>query len=366
MENKNYTTVLVLLYLALATTNAFHVAGPSLIVGRRQTSSSIVSTLQQQHKKRNRIQRFAGDKDDLSNEPGMEDAFRELEALSSLGPDEKARPTEKPKEKDEAFAKAMEGLDLKDVLSGVEGDSTATPESELDIYRDMAMELDAASSEEDLIVADFKSDLEMAGDDDDTGVPTIDTQKFMDKAIDEALKEAKAQNKDVDVEGAKESFLDNKELMSEITKIFDKANDELLAELEEIRVEQELLAKEQAERNSQANQEKTEDYEQRMVAAQSNMRKMLDRVNEETQAVEDAIEDLRRAQAETEGGIDSQLVDLKSGGLVKQATLAGALLFTLRSGIETIGFLGGDPSHAVPALIQGVIAIACIAAFIFL
>lgn len=128
---------------------------------------------------------------------------------------------------------------------------------------------------------------------------------------------------------------------------------------------QELLAKEQAEKNSQTNQEKTEDYEQRMVAAQSNMRKMLDRVNEETQNVENAIEDLRRAQAESEGGIDSQLVDLKSGGIVKQATLAGALLFTLRSGIETIGFLGGDPSHAVPALIQGVIAIACIAAFIF-
>ena len=103
-----------------------------------------------------------------------------------------------------------------------------------------------------------------------------------------------------------------------------------------------------------------------MDLAQGNMRKMLDKVNEETKSVEDAIEDLKRAQAESEGGIDSQLVDLKSGGLVKQAALTGALLFTFRSGVETIAFASGDVSHALPALIQGTIAIACIVGFIFL
>ena len=103
-----------------------------------------------------------------------------------------------------------------------------------------------------------------------------------------------------------------------------------------------------------------------MEIAQGNMKKMLTRVNAETKNVEVAIEDLKRAQEDTEGGIDTQLVDLKSGGLVKQAALAGALLFTFRSGAEAIGFVGGDPSHALPLLIQGALAILCIIGFIFL
>jgi len=103
-----------------------------------------------------------------------------------------------------------------------------------------------------------------------------------------------------------------------------------------------------------------------MELAQGNMKKMLDRVNAETKSVENAIESLKRAQEDSDGGIDSQLVGLKSGGLVKQAALVGALLFTFRGGAETIGFVGGDPSHALPALIQGALAILCIIGFIFL
>ena len=103
-----------------------------------------------------------------------------------------------------------------------------------------------------------------------------------------------------------------------------------------------------------------------MEAAQSNMQKMLEKVNAETRAVEEAVEDLKRAQAASDGGLASQLVGLKSGGLVKQAFLAGGLLFTLRSGAETVAFLAGDPSHVLPALVQGVLAILCIAGFVFL
>ena len=196
--------------------------------------------------RRNRFIAFAGkdDDDEMSIGPGMEDAFKELEALQSLG-DENApeRPKGKPKEKDKAFAKAIEGLDLKDILAQEGGGAaTSTPESEVELFRDMASEIDAASSEEELIAADFKSDLEMeieiVESGDASGMPTVDTQKFMDKAIKEALQEAKQQDSSVDVADAKEAFLDNKEIMSEIEKIFDKANDDLLEELEEIRIEQ--------------------------------------------------------------------------------------------------------------------------------
>ena len=108
------------------------------------------------------------------------------------------------------------------------------------------------------------------------------------------------------------------------------------------------------------------DEDERMAAAQQNMQKMLEKVNAETNNVESAIEDLKRAQSESEGGVDSQLASLKTGGIVKQATLVGAVLFTLRTGVEAIAITGGDPSHLTPALVQGAIALACFAAFIFL
>jgi hypothetical protein len=126
------------------------------------------------------------------------------------------------------------------------------------------------------------------------------------------------------------------------------------------------LAKQSAERNARASQAKIEEDEQRLAMAETNMKKMLARVNQETRNVEEAIEDLKRAQEESEGGLDGTLSSLKSGGVVKQAALAGALLFTLRAGVDTIGFLGGDPSHAFPALLQGALAIVCIVAFVFL
>ena len=126
------------------------------------------------------------------------------------------------------------------------------------------------------------------------------------------------------------------------------------------------LARESAERNAKKQAALIEEEEARLAAAESNMKKMLAKVNQETKNVEDAIEDLKRAQLESEGGIDGQLSNLKSGGLIKQATLAGALLFTLRSSVDTIAFVGGDPSHAFPALLQGALAIVCIIGFIAL
>ena len=228
--------------LAILTTlphvDAFHIPSSSMGTSRTIQNNYYNTFYSTKHYPNHRIRRlFAGD-DDMDIGPGMEDAFKELEALKSLG--DSNLPEEPRKEKDEAFAKAMEGLDLKDILSQVDDEgakSDVSPESELGLYKDMASELDVAASEEELIAADFKTDLELADTDGD-GVPAIDTKKLMDKAINEALVEAKEQDSNVDVDDAKEAFLDNKEIMSEIEKIFDKANDELLEELEEIREEQ--------------------------------------------------------------------------------------------------------------------------------
>jgi len=231
--------ILVILKM-LPHVDAFHIPSSSMGTSRTIQNSYYNTFYSTKHYPNHRIRRlFAGGNDDeMDIGPGMEDAFKELEALKSLG--DSNLPEEPRKEKDEAFAKAMEGLDLKDILSQVDDEGTksdVSPESELGLYKDMASELDVAASEEELIAADFKTDLEMADTDGD-GVPAIDTKKLMDKAINEALVEAKEQDSNVDVDDAKEAFLDNKQIMSEIEKIFDKANDELLEELEEIREEQ--------------------------------------------------------------------------------------------------------------------------------
>ena len=96
------------------------------------------------------------------------------------------------------------------------------------------------------------------------------------------------------------------------------------------------------------------------------MKKMLAKVDQETKEVEKAIEELKQAQAAMDSDTVGQLAGLKSGGIVKQATLVGALLFSIRAFTDGVLFMGGDSSHMMPAAVQAVIALACFAAFMFL
>jgi hypothetical protein len=100
----------------------------------------------------------------------------------------------------------------------------------------------------------------------------------------------------------------------------------------------------------------------RLKVAEASMRKQLDRVNKETAAVEQAVEDLRQARAELDKDF---IVKLKKGGLVKQGALAGFLLFAVRSLLDSVQSLA-DPSYLAPALVQGAIAISFILVFFFL
>lgn len=109
-----------------------------------------------------------------------------------------------------------------------------------------------------------------------------------------------------------------------------------------------------------------DDEQERLDTAEKNMKKMLEKVNEETRNVEAAIEDLKNAQGKMEGGVDDKLISLKSGGVIKQATLVGTLLFSLRSVVEAVAYLGGDTTYLMPALVQGAVAVACLVAFLFL
>jgi hypothetical protein len=126
------------------------------------------------------------------------------------------------------------------------------------------------------------------------------------------------------------------------------------------------LAKESAERSSKTSADRIEQDQQRLETADVNMRKVLARVNAETQNVESAIGDLKKAQEDSESGVETQLSGLKSGGIVKQATLVGTLLFSFRSATEGIAYIGGDATHFLPAVVQAAIAVVCLIAFLFL
>jgi hypothetical protein len=76
--------------------------------------------------------------------------------------------------------------------------------------------------------------------------------------------------------------------------------------------------------------------------------------------------DLKKAQEDSEGGVETQLSGLKSGGIVKQTTLVGTLLFSFRSAVEGVAYFGGDASHLLPAIVQDAIAVVCLVAFLFL
>lgn len=90
------------------------------------------------------------------------------------------------------------------------------------------------------------------------------------------------------------------------------------------------------------------------------------KVKEETLEVEKAMEDLQKAQEQLLDDPLMKAADLRSGGIVKTASLAGALLFSFRSFGELLLLTqpnGAD--HGMAAAIQAVIAVACAAYFFF-
>ena len=93
------------------------------------------------------------------------------------------------------------------------------------------------------------------------------------------------------------------------------------------------------------------------------MTTQLQKVAKETAEVEKALEDLKAAQEELDSNF---MVKLKTGGLPKQAALAGFVLFSIRSILDSVTALNtGDPSSMSAALAQGVIALVCAAVFFF-
>jgi hypothetical protein len=100
----------------------------------------------------------------------------------------------------------------------------------------------------------------------------------------------------------------------------------------------------------------------RLDQAEASISSMLDRVNQETAVVNSAVDELKRAQVELNRDF---IFKLKSGGIVKQGSLVGFVLFSIRSIVDSVASFN-DESQLVPAMAQAAIAVLCAAYFFLL
>jgi hypothetical protein len=105
----------------------------------------------------------------------------------------------------------------------------------------------------------------------------------------------------------------------------------------------------------------------RLKLAEDSMRSVLNKVNRETEEVVKATQQLQKVQSELDNDF---LYKLKSGGLIKQLSLVGLVLFSFRSLADTLAAVGGGGNNSGDdltfALIQGAIALACALVFFVL
>ncbi|CAB9501605.1 expressed unknown protein [Seminavis robusta] len=302
--------------------------------------------------------------DDESSQTGMNEAFRQLGSLDSLGD---------PTEGKESTVK-LDDQSKQELLSQ---ENKVSMEQEVELFKGLLK--DSEESDEDTLYSDVIKDMGGTPKEapkakpqqqitiEESGTTTTgsaiprseeDTQKFMDQAIQEALDEARSMAPD----GKKlsDSILDDEEIMKEIEEIFEKGNEKLLASLEEIREEQQELARISAEQRSKVAMDNSQDEEtaKRLAAAEASMQKQLGRVNQERAEVEQAVADLQKVKEE----LDAEA----SGNVIKPAALAGVLLFSVRSLLDFVAMGGIDSeAHLTAALIQGAIALACGAYLVF-
>eukprot|EP00579_Thalassiosira_antarctica_P021781 CAMPEP_0201953634 /NCGR_PEP_ID=MMETSP0904-20121228/1902_1 /ASSEMBLY_ACC=CAM_ASM_000553 /TAXON_ID=420261 /ORGANISM="Thalassiosira antarctica, Strain CCMP982" /LENGTH=443 /DNA_ID=CAMNT_0048497505 /DNA_START=70 /DNA_END=1401 /DNA_ORIENTATION=- len=207
--------------------------------------------------------------------------------------------------------------------------------------------------------------------------PSLSMDEFMASAMQEAVNEidiasemvsSSGAGRTLDIAKTAEQLLEDEELRKDIESLFDTAGAKLRLEVEAMKKEQEAVTQEA----SKLGLDYIESEKRRISETEASVTRMIQKVARETDEVQKAMENLELAknQASGDGGsgsIEETAIDLKKGGLIKQAALVGGLLLGSRAVTETILVLNspyGD-QHFVPAIVQAAIALAC-AAYFFL
>eukprot|EP00554_Chaetoceros_debilis_P001711 CAMPEP_0194085036 /NCGR_PEP_ID=MMETSP0149-20130528/16120_1 /TAXON_ID=122233 /ORGANISM="Chaetoceros debilis, Strain MM31A-1" /LENGTH=390 /DNA_ID=CAMNT_0038767833 /DNA_START=108 /DNA_END=1280 /DNA_ORIENTATION=- len=336
------------------------------------------------------------EKDDDNKKTGMDDAFESLGDLSAadfdnVSPDgtklpQRIESPSKEEEKVEISPKELEkykdmyqqmeqdeGNDVYSDLLGVMGGSDGGSSSGSSSSSDSSSSDSSSSSSgkgfgktDDSVMddADGIGSLSSADDDEKLFASDIKAQEesdeFMEKALKAAMDETQKINSaaGIDPKKAEDSILNDKEIMKEINAIFDRANDQLLDGIKEIREDQAALTKETSAKRSNSLQEE----EARLKEAEGSVSRLVDKVKKETEGVEKATRELQAISDRIGEDPLMKAAELKKGGIIKQSALVGAVLFSLRSAGD-LAMMGGvdGASHGTSALVQGVIALACAA-----
>mmetsp|Transcript_20772 Transcript_20772/g.42674 ORF Transcript_20772/g.42674 Transcript_20772/m.42674 type:complete len:456 (+) Transcript_20772:87-1454(+) len=217
--------------------------------------------------------------------------------------------------------------------------------------------------------------------------PSLSMEDFMTKAVEEAVSDIAAststssssskasagesdegtlQARPTEIAATAQQLLQDEELRREIEEIFDRAGDKLRAKVEDMKKEQEAVTKEASKKGL----DYLESEKKRLAEAEESVSRLIQKVAKETDEVQKAMAELERVKNEAgtgNGGLEDTALDLKKGGIVKQAALVGGLLFGSRAFTETILVLGSPngEEHVVGAIGQALFALVC-AAYFFL
>ncbi len=229
-------------------------------LSRLHLPKNTISIIQSKYSASKQHKRLAkqNEEEEKDDRTGMNDAFKSLDALSSLdfGNDKKATTTN---------LKADEQI-LKDVNSSSGGSSD--DQEEVKLYTEMVEELesdgedgiyenimgdmkDSSSSSSSSPAPSVLSDADGIGsvlgqDENEETLTAVEisqnTDEFMKRALEEAMDEVKLKstNENNDGKNAKlpKGILDDAEMMKEINAIFDKANEKILDSVAEMKAEQ--------------------------------------------------------------------------------------------------------------------------------
>jgi len=316
--------------------------------------------------------------EDVDDRPGMEDAFRALDSLSSFDLGNVGVDSEEVS--GEVTPLRTDVLD--DILKKVGGDKAPDAEDELKIYSEIYNEVENDKNDvyggvlEELTGESIGNSEKRVIDDADgigaalrldeveelTAVElSVNTDELMERAVKEALQEV-GNKTSSDFAVNSSAIMDDEELKTEINAIFDRANEELLTSIDEIKQEQDAFSKKSAESRSKA----IELEKQRLAEAEKGAARLVEKVEKERAEMAKAVAELEAVQEELSGDPIMKLVNLKKAGIGKQGALVGAFLFSVRSAFDLAMLSGpnGD-SHIIPATIQALIALACAAFYLF-
>mmetsp|Transcript_45802 Transcript_45802/g.55115 ORF Transcript_45802/g.55115 Transcript_45802/m.55115 type:complete len:457 (+) Transcript_45802:174-1544(+) len=340
------------------------------------------------------------DYDENDDDETMKEVMRQLELLTME--DEGVADEEISRSDSDSIDVSPEDLASILASAGVDADAAAADRgskemAEIALYKDMLEEVEGKKGDE-VVLTEMAEAVE-------SGVgfgkpptpteeelePSIDKEDFLNTAVSEAIQNAQVIDTVIDPSSSPPSTssdymsFDNdeegnmklnmgriaseisqdEEFRQEISDLFDVANKKMLANIEDMRKEQALLAASQGAARTEQYEKSVALENAKLEAAQLQMEKLVIKANKEKAKMQEAVDDLEAVKQlvdkeAKESGVDF-LKSLRDGGQANVYAFVGFALFSSRAFQDVVlSFVWKDPvSHYVPAAVQAGLAVLC-------